>query len=259
MPDFPNYFDAGPSGQNALDLFKGEWSCRLPDETGLVASTGPVRAFEDYRIEWFSRAIGGFAGKRVLELGPLEAAHTYMVERAGAAEVVSIEANSRAYLKCLVIKEVFGLHRAKFELGDFIPYLSNTKETFDIAIASGVLYHQKNPIELLSLLAQHCDTLLIWTHFYDRAGIEAKPEVARYFDPEPAIATVAGYRHSLFRKRYGEALEWKGFCGGGAIDSCWLPKSDIVGAVEHFGFRVIDLSEESNANGPALLLVARRK
>ncbi len=259
MADFPNYFDAVPSAQNALDLFKGEWSCRLPDETGLVASTGPVRAFEDYRIEWFSRAIGGFAGKRVLELGPLEAAHTYMVERAGATEVVSIEANSRAYLKCLVIKEVFGLHRAKFELGDFVPYLSNTKASFDIAIASGVLYHQKNPVELLSLLAQHCDTLLIWTHFFDRAAIEAKPEVARYFDPEPAVATVAGYRHSLYRKRYGEALEWKGFCGGGAIDSCWLPKSDIVGAVEHFGFRVVDLLEETNANGPAMLLAAQRK
>src|SRR5688572_27997205 len=76
MSDFPNFFDAVPSAQNALDLFKGEWSCRLPDSIGLVASTVPVRAFEDYRVEWFSRAIGGFAGKRVLELGPLEAGHT---------------------------------------------------------------------------------------------------------------------------------------------------------------------------------------
>jgi len=259
MADFPNYFDAVPSAQNALDLFKGEWSCRLPDETGLVASTGPVRAFEDYRIEWFSRAIGGFKGRRVLELGPLEAAHTYMVERAGAAEIVSIEANSRAYLKCLVIKEVFGLHRAKFELGDFIPYLSNTTAAFDIAIASGVLYHQKNPVELLSLLAKRCETLLIWTHFYEREAIAARAAIAGYFDPEPAIATVAGYRHALYRKRYGEALEWKGFCGGGAIDSCWLPKADIVGAVEHFGFRVIDLREETNPHGPALLLAAQRR
>ncbi len=77
MSDFPNFFLQAPTAQNALDLFKGEWSTRLPDATGLVASTGPVRACEDYRVHWFEKHIpGGYAGKRVLELGPLEAGHS---------------------------------------------------------------------------------------------------------------------------------------------------------------------------------------
>ncbi|HOD48200.1 MAG TPA: hypothetical protein PKK58_12570, partial [Opitutaceae bacterium] len=127
MSDFPNFFLQAPTAQNALDLFKGEWSTRLPDATGLVASTGPVRACEDYRVHWFEKHIpGGYAGKRVLELGPLEAGHSYMLQHAGAAKVVAIEAAARAYLKCLVMKETFALDRVEFRLGDFIPYLKSS-------------------------------------------------------------------------------------------------------------------------------------
>lgn len=83
MSEFPQFFGVSPSQQNALDLFKDEWSTRLPDACGLVASTGPMRGCEDYRIEWFERIVGGFSGKRVLELGPLEEGHSYMLEKGG--------------------------------------------------------------------------------------------------------------------------------------------------------------------------------
>jgi hypothetical protein len=92
MSEFPSFFGVPPSLQHALDLFKGEWSTRLPDACGLVASTGPVRACEDYRVEWFESLIGGFAGKRVLELGPLEGGHAYMLEKMGAAEIIAVAA-----------------------------------------------------------------------------------------------------------------------------------------------------------------------
>lgn len=42
-----------------------------------------MRGCEDYRIEWFERIVGGFSGKRVLELGPLEEGHSYMLEKGG--------------------------------------------------------------------------------------------------------------------------------------------------------------------------------
>lgn len=259
MSDYPSFFGVAPSLQNALDLFKGEWSTRLPDQTGLVASTGPVRACEDYRINWFEKQVGGFAGKRVLELGPLEAGHTYMLELAGAAGITSIEANPRAYLKCLVMKEVFALQRVKFLLGDFLPYLRTTTDRFDLGIASGVLYHLLNPVELLQLLAPRCDSLFLWTHCYDATYMAGHPDVGRYFDPEPQTSSVGGFTHHLYRKRYGEALQWKGFCGGGAIDSCWLTQSDILGALQHLGYRVINLLEETkNPNGPSLLVAATR-
>lgn len=41
-----------------------------------------------------------------------------MLEQAGAAEVVAVEANTRSFLKCLCIKEVLGMRAVRFLLGD---------------------------------------------------------------------------------------------------------------------------------------------
>jgi len=259
MSDFPHFFGVPPSPQNALDLFKGEWSTRLPDATGLVASTGPMRGCEDYRVEWFSRMIGGFAGKRVLELGPLEGGHSYMLERGGASEVISIEANARAYLKSLVLKEVFQLQRVRFQLGDFLPYLKSTDEHFAVGFACGVLYHLLNPVELIELLAKHCDAVFVWSHYYDSAAVNEHPTLSRYFEPQPVEQSVGGFKHHLYRKRYGEALEWKGFCGGGAVEACWMPANEMIDAFRHFGFRVLGEVHERNPNGPAILLAVARE
>lgn len=264
MSDFPNFFGQLPTTQNAFDLFKGEWSTRLPDACGLVASTGPVRACEDYRIQWFEQRLpaGGYAGQRILELGPLEAGHSYMLYQAGAAEVVAIEGSARAYLKCLVMKEAFKLQRVSFLLGDFLPYLRATQEPFDTIIASGVLYHQVQPVELIAALAGRARHLFIWTHYYDAEFMAAHPEIARYFTTEPLAGEIGGFRHRLYRKRYAEAVQWAGFCGGGAPDAFWLPLPDLLGALSHFGYRVQATWDErrdgqpTNPNGPSVLIAA---
>src|SRR6187402_1626923 len=87
-----SYVHAAPSPQLALDLFKGDWWSAVP---GLQAGSTPL--FDDSRIRWAVEHLGGVTGRRILELGPLEGGHTYMLERAGAASVVAIEANTRAY------------------------------------------------------------------------------------------------------------------------------------------------------------------
>ncbi len=107
------YFSSAPSAQNALDIFQGEWHTTLPGELhGLRAGT--IDLFEDPRISWALREMGEVAGKTVVELGPLEGAHTYMLEQAGCASITSIEGSPRAYLKCLVLKEILGLQRVAF-------------------------------------------------------------------------------------------------------------------------------------------------
>ncbi|HEY9709972.1 MAG TPA: hypothetical protein V6D48_17330, partial [Oculatellaceae cyanobacterium] len=116
------YVTSVPSPQNAFDIFKGEWSSKLPEPfAALQAGSAPL--FEDPRIDWCNAQFGGFEGKTVLELGPLEAGHTYMIERLGAGEIVSIEANTRAYLKCLIVKELLELKHTRFLCGDFVEYL----------------------------------------------------------------------------------------------------------------------------------------
>ena len=60
----------------------------------------------DERNKWLANEIGGLSGKSVLELGPLEGGHTYMLEQLGATDITSVEANARAFLKCLIIEAV---------------------------------------------------------------------------------------------------------------------------------------------------------
>jgi len=180
-----------------------------------------------------------------------------MLEQMGAAGVLALEANSRAYLKCLIMKETFGLRNVHFLLGDFLPYLRGTAESFDVGFACGVLYHLLNPVELIQQLALHCRAVFVWTHFYDPAFMAANPTIAAYFQPGRP-ASVGGFDHMLYRKGYGAAVQWKGFCGGGANEACWLSSSDILTAFQHFGFKILDQGVEQNPNGPALLFVAER-
>ncbi len=252
MPEFPNFFGVPPSPQHTFDLFKDEWSTRLPDACGWTAGTGPGRFCEDYRVTWAASKLGGFAGKQVLELGPLEGGHAVMLEQMGAASVLSLEANSRSFLKCLLMKEAFGLTRTRFQLGDFLPYLRGTSHQFDVIFACGVLYHLVNPVELIELLARHTRAALVWTVCYDAAYFAAHPQAGTCFQPgQPA--NTSGFAHTLYRKSYGDAPQWRGFCGG-ATDASWMTRADILAAFEHFGFGLRAVVDEANIHGPALLL-----
>ena len=170
------YVRAAPSEANAVDIFKGEWWSALPGRlAGIPAGNLPL--FDDKRVHWAIEALGGVAGKSVLELGPMEAGHTWMLEQAGAASVVSIEANSRCFMKCLIVKEVVGLTRSRFLHGDFEEYLRATSERFDAVVASGVLYHMRNPVELLRNIARVTDRVFIWSHYYSAEPLQAIPHM----------------------------------------------------------------------------------
>ena len=112
----------------------------LPAKFGLDTKPGASPLFEDPRITWAMDTLGIPEGQRILELGPLEAGHSYMLQRAGARDIISIEANTRAFMKCLCVKELLDLHRVHFLLGDFVSYLKQDTSRYDAVMASGVLY-----------------------------------------------------------------------------------------------------------------------
>ncbi len=190
-----SYVTSAPSPQNALDIFKGEWASQLPAPLE-VLKAGSAKLFEDSRIEWSVKQLAEVEGKSVLELGPLEAGHTYMLERLGAASIVSIEANTRAYLKCLIVKELLQLKRAQFLCGDFVKYLRANQTKFDICLANGVLYHMRNPAELIALVAKASNHIILWTHYYDQAIISRNPKLSPKF-PGGTAAEYAGFHHTL--------------------------------------------------------------
>ena len=260
MTILDQYVTSAPSPQNALDIFKREWTSELPGELASLHA-GTIPLFEDDRVEWFVDQVGGVQGKTVLELGPLEAGHSYMLERLGAASIVAVEANTRAFLRCLVVKELLWLERVRFLCGDFREYLRTNQTKFDVCLASGVLYHMANPLELISLVAQASDQVYVWTHYYDQQIVSSTPHLAQQFSgSEPA--EYAGLQHTLHRRIYGEAgLGWKGFCGGDKPFSCWLSREDILNGLEHFGFNEIRINfdDPQHQNGPCLALVAFRR
>ncbi len=121
------FVSEAPSTQNVIDLFDGEWSTAMPSDLGAVSRPGHAGLFTDGRISWAGQILGPFRGLDILELGPLEGAHSFMLEQLGAASITAIEANARAFLKCLCIKEVMGMLRVRFMLGSFLPYLEQCR------------------------------------------------------------------------------------------------------------------------------------
>jgi hypothetical protein len=249
---------SAPCAQNMLDMFQSEWASRFPPPFDLLKA-GEIPLFQDGRIHWTIQELGGVSGLRILELGPLEGGHSYMLDRAGAASVQAIESNRRAFMKCLVAKEILGMNSVQFQLGDFFPFLNETEEQWDLCVASGVLYHMREPIELLMRIASHCERLFLWTHYYDSKTIETQPVFSRRFGPT-AKKKVDGFSYTTHRHYYLEALELDGFCGGNAPFSEWIGKDAILGALRHFGFNNITVVDDTlnHPNGPAFSVLATK-
>jgi hypothetical protein len=218
---------------------------------------GNLALFEDPRIAWALSELGSIRAHAILELGPLEGAHSYMLERAGAASVVSIEANPEAYLKCLVVKETVGLQKTRFVCGDFVEYLRNSPPHFDTAFASGVLYHMSDPVELIALLSKVTPRLYFWTHYYDAKIICADRNLASMFTGQRQ-SEYDGFEHRLFRYEYWGSFGAPRFCGGSRRHAHWMTRQDILGALTHFGFNDIRTSFEApdHPDGPAFAVLA---
>lgn len=252
-----------PSPQTAVNIFAGEWASAFPPPLDEVkAGSAPLFAIE--HVPWGVNLLGGVQGQRVVELGPLEGGHTYLLDRMGAAEVVAIEANNRAFLKCLISKELLGIPSARFQCGDALRYLESEvargAPKFDLCLASGVLYHFLNPVAALDLMTRSSDRLLLWTMYYDEDYIRSREDLSVKF-PTSTRMTYDGFEHTLYRQEYQQALDYQGFCGGSAASSAWMTREDILDAVEHFGFEVVDIGfEEQNhkGNGPCFCIAAKR-
>jgi hypothetical protein len=238
-----------PSAATPFHIFADGWSSAVPG-----FATGKAELFDDFRIKWLEEHLGSFQGKRVLELGPLEGGHTFMMEH-GGAEIIAIEANQRAFLKCLVVKNALNL-KSEFLFGDFRPYLEKAKPgSFDFVLAVGVLYHMLEPLKLLHDIAAVTNAFGLWTHYYDPQVIHDKV----HFNPRPVTQSFAGKSTEAYEQHYLSSVATKQFIGGSAPTSRWLTRAGLLGFIEHLGFR-IEVGDENlkHPNGPCILLFARR-
>jgi hypothetical protein len=246
-----------PSPQNALDAFRGEWiSAPPPSMPGLVAGQMPL--FADPRVAWGLERLGGVSGQRVVELGPMEGGHSYMLQERGAREVIAIEGNQRCFLKCLVMKEVAGLRVVRFQLGNFVEFLRTSDEHFDLCLASGVLYHMAHPVELLHLIGRAADRVYLWTHYYDGARVKATAS-APHFSGAHEISHGA-FSCTAHRYEYFSGSRAAKYAGGLLPHAHWLERDDLLRCLRHVGFTHVEVAfeEPEHVHGPCLALAARK-
>lgn len=251
------YVDSMPSAQNAVDAVSG-WNHAMPPHIGTTG--GEAQFYADGRIIWCLEQHGSIAGAKVLELGPLEGMHTYLLDQQQPEFIHAVEANRLSFLRCLITKELLEIKRAKFLHGNFLPWLEQAEVRYDLIIASGVLYHMRDPVRLLELLAQRSNAIYLWTHYFSddampdgdvrRLALSGKVERIDY----------RGQAVPLYQRGYHGAWKNQTFCGGMHDRHYWMEKGDIIRILEHLGFDDIRTAHDQpdHPNGPAFSVFAKR-
>lgn len=256
MP-FKKFETRAPSTQNAVDIFTGKWASDLSTVLPVVGTGGSDLFKSDPRPRWAAQALGNSRGRldgmRVLELGPLEGGHTFQLEQLGAAEIIAVEANAEAYLKCLIVKEALGMTRSRFLFGNALDFIQSTTDTFDLVFCSGILYHMSNPVQLIKACCAVADRCFVWTHYYNaESGDGEGPRTHRPVE-EAGFATVY---HEL---GYG-SREVGTFWGGLEDIRAWMEQDAILDCFRHFGLGKIDVVQDDRAHvhGAAMSFAASR-
>ncbi len=206
--------------------------------------------------------VGDVGGSRVLELGPLEGGHTWMLEQRGA-RVTAVEANHSAFLRCLTVKNLLGMS-SEFLLGDFARALP-AGGPWDMVVASGVLYHMVEPDRLVADVAAASDRVFLWTHYFLDDPSAWHPDAAgrigtKWRTDEEVQRRCNGVDLRMVPMRYEEALGWTGFCGGPERYSLWMRRQDLLDLLRSFGFDDVRIAFDrpDGPNGPSFAVLAVR-
>jgi Protein of unknown function (DUF1698) len=245
-----------PNHQNAIDIFGDRWASKIEEVyPGLTSGPGPYFN-EDRRpsiaAQYLGFEPGSLQGMNILELGPLEGAHTYQLAKLGADRILAIEANAEAFLKCLVVREILQTPRSRVLLGDCLKFLQESHDQFDMIFCSGILYHMENPFELIKAISRHTSRVFLWTHYYD-------PDIPLEPARSPKAVICDGLELTFYEQAYGDSNYGK-FWGGNMPTASWLSRDSIECCFRHFGYELtVHEDNRHQVGGPSIIATAFRK
>jgi phospholipid N-methyltransferase len=234
--------------ESMFDIIGG-WTTQFEINGKLIGGTAMWQT-SPY-LPWQIEMIGGFEGKRILELGPLEGAHTKTMINNGAREVIAVEGLSDCFLKCLIVKEAFHLDKARFIFGNFCNYVEDYKgEKFDLVFASGVLYHQINPAKLIHDLSKITDIVVVWS------------QVANEIHPckEEGFVITGGMKYTGKSMHWGDLrLRSEEYCASLGEEAFWMYADEMRRCFKDAGFvNIIEKTIDPTPHGDCLLFIAKK-
>jgi len=250
--DFSKFETRSPSHQNAVDIFKERWASNLDCIAPGIVAGDALHFAPEPRINHAARTLGRHGrldGMSILELGPLDGGQTYRLETLGG-NVLAIEANAEAYLKCLVVKEIACM-KSRFMFGNFVPYLATTDDRFDIIVASGVLYHMTDPISVIQNIARLTDKCFVWAATYDPTRPKAPPVKVVTDDRFPSM--------EFYSIEYGESRNDGRFWGGTEPTSVWMKNNDMLRIFQSCGFTKIEELNMAPSDSHSVICFSARK
>jgi tRNA (mo5U34)-methyltransferase len=198
--------------------------------------TAPDHFLGDYpAVKWrrFAHALPqDLTGKTVLDIGCNAGFYSIEMKRRGAARVVGIDSDETYLAQARLAAEIAG---ADIELERLDVYrVAELRETFDLVLFMGVIYHLRHPLLALDLIHEHVskDLLVMQTMQRGASGVLAVDDDYDFSDIDHFDDPGYPRLHFVEKKYAGDPTNW------------WVPNQACSEAMlRSAGYEIIDHPE----------------
>lgn len=199
--------------------------------------TAPDHALGDYpRFKWarFAHAIpADLRGCTVLDIGCNAGFYSIEMKRRGAARVVGIDSDEGYLAQARFAAEVCQVEIDLRQMSVF--EVARLKETFDIVLFMGVLYHLRHPLLALDLIHEHvARDMLVF-----QSMLRGSPQTPGLADDYPFAET------EVFEQPGYPKMHFVEGCYAGDPTNWWIPnRACVVAMLRSAGFVIEDQPED---------------
>jgi 2-polyprenyl-3-methyl-5-hydroxy-6-metoxy-1,4-benzoquinol methylase len=212
----------------------GPWTAdnfQLCDDVYTIGKDSPIPPTRPLRVtQIISDHFGeSFEKLRIADLGTLEGAYAVEFARRGA-NVVALELRERNLVKSRFAKDVLRLDTLEFVKDDVRNFTVEKYGTFDVVLASGILYHLDVPdiFTFVENVARACTGITI---IDTQIGVE--PDESFVYKGN----TYSGWHFTEYESNpTPEEVEQKNWMSVGNVRSFWLTRASLFNLMHEAGF-----------------------